>query len=107
MPAYHPDGDALRASGVSIVPAVGAASGAAMPRRAGEALAALLGVDAVEFPGDHGGFAANEWSPHNNPAAFAAKLHSCSTATSSNTVQLGREDLVGRRVFGLWPVRVV
>ena len=75
MPAYHPDGDALRASGVSIVPAVGAASGAAMPRRAGEALAALLGVDAVEFPGDHGGFAANEWSPHNNPAAFAAKLH--------------------------------
>jgi len=74
MPAYHPDGDALRASGVAIVPAVGAASGAAMPRRAGEALAALLGVEAVEFPGDHGGFVANEWSPQNDPAVFAAKL---------------------------------
>lgn len=74
MPAYHPDVDDLRASGVRIVPAVGATSGAAMPRRAGEVLAALLGVEAVEFPGDHGGFVANEWSPHNDPAAFAAKL---------------------------------
>jgi pimeloyl-ACP methyl ester carboxylesterase len=74
MPAYHPDGDALRASGVRIVPAVGATSGGAMPRRGGEALAALLGVEAVEFPGDHGGFVANEWSPQNDPAAFAARL---------------------------------
>jgi pimeloyl-ACP methyl ester carboxylesterase len=74
MPAYHPDAEALRASGVPIVPAVGAASGAAMPRRSGEALATLLGVDAVEFPGDHGGFATSEWSPQNDPAAFAAKL---------------------------------
>jgi hypothetical protein len=31
-------------------------------------------VDAVEFPGDHGGFVANEWSPHNDPAAFADRL---------------------------------
>jgi pimeloyl-ACP methyl ester carboxylesterase len=74
MPAYRPDGDALRESGVRIVPAVGATSGAAMPRRGGEALAALLGVEAVEFPGDHGGFVANEWSPANDPAAFAEKL---------------------------------
>ena len=74
MPAYHPDGDALRASGVRIVPAVGATSGAGMPRRGGEALAALLGVEAVEFPGDHGGFVANEWSPANDPAAFAYTL---------------------------------
>jgi len=28
----------------------------------------------VVFPGDHGGFAANEWSPANDPTAFAAKL---------------------------------
>jgi len=28
----------------------------------------------VIFPGDHGGFAANEWSPDNDPAAFAATL---------------------------------
>ena len=40
----------------------------------GEALAKLLGVKPVIFPGDHGGFAANEWSPHNDPAAFAATL---------------------------------
>lgn len=40
MAPYHPDADALRASGVRIVPAVGATSGAAVPRRGGEALAA-------------------------------------------------------------------
>lgn len=74
IPPYRPDADALRGSGVRIVPAVGATSGAGMPRRGGEALAALLGVEPVEFPGDHGGFAANEWSPQNDPAAFAAKL---------------------------------
>jgi hypothetical protein len=32
------------------------------------------GYDPVVFPGDHGGFAANAWSPHNDPAAFAARL---------------------------------
>lgn len=74
MPAYHPDGEALRASGVRIVPAVGAKSRGTMPHRGGEALAALLGVEAVEFPGDHGGFLANEWSPDNDPAAFADRL---------------------------------
>jgi pimeloyl-ACP methyl ester carboxylesterase len=74
MPAYHPDRDALLASGVRIIPAVGARSGRTMPRRGGEALAALLGVEPTEFPGDHGGFAANEWSPDNDPAAFADRL---------------------------------
>jgi pimeloyl-ACP methyl ester carboxylesterase len=74
MPAYHPDGAALRASGVRIVPAVGATSRGTMPHRGGEALAGLLGVEAVEFPGDHGGFVANEWSPQNDPAAFADRL---------------------------------
>ncbi len=74
IPPYRPDGEALRSSGARIVPAVGATSGSGMPRRGGEALAALLGVEPVEFPGDHGGFVANEWSPNNEPAAFAAKL---------------------------------
>lgn len=74
MPPYLPDAAALRASPVRIVPAVGAASGSTMPRRGGEALAALLGVETVEFPGDHGGFVANEWSPQNDPAAFADRL---------------------------------
>jgi pimeloyl-ACP methyl ester carboxylesterase len=74
MPAYHPDGAALRTSGVRIVPAVGATSGGTMPHRGGAALAGLLGVEAVEFPGDHGGFVVNEWSPQNDPAAFADRL---------------------------------
>ena len=42
--------------------------GLAMP------LAVLLGVTPVVFPGDHGAFAANQWSPNNDPAAFAEKL---------------------------------
>lgn len=74
IPPHRPDGEALRASGVRIVPAAGAASGPAMPRRAAEALAGLLGAEVVEFPGDHGGFAASDWSPTNDPGAFAAKL---------------------------------
>ncbi|MDZ5620192.1 alpha/beta hydrolase [Nocardioides sp. HM23] len=74
MAPYHPEGDALCASGVRIVPAFGAASGQGVPRRGAEALAAVLGVEPVEFPGDHGGFVANEWSPDNDPEAFATKL---------------------------------
>ncbi len=74
MQPYHPDGAALGTSGVRIVPAVGATSGGSMPRRGGEALAGLLGVEAVEFPGDHSGFVSGEWSPHNDPAAFADRL---------------------------------
>jgi pimeloyl-ACP methyl ester carboxylesterase len=74
MPPYQPDADALRATGVRIVPAIGAEGEGTMARRGGEALAALLGVEPVIFPGDHGGFAANEWSPGNDPAAFARKL---------------------------------
>jgi pimeloyl-ACP methyl ester carboxylesterase len=74
MSAYHPDGAALKASGARIVPAVGATSGGTMPHRAGEALADLLGVEPVELPGDHGGFATSDWSPHNDPAAFASRL---------------------------------
>ncbi|MEJ1922673.1 alpha/beta fold hydrolase [Microbacterium sp. KHB019] len=74
MPAFVPDAAALKASGARIVPAIGAASGDGMPARGGRALAALLGVEPVVFPGDHGGFAASEWSPGNDPAAFADTL---------------------------------
>jgi pimeloyl-ACP methyl ester carboxylesterase len=74
MPPYHPDADALKASGVRIVPAIGAAGTGEMPRRGGQALAKLLGTEPVVFPGDHGGFAVNEWAPDNDPAAFAQKL---------------------------------
>ena len=74
MPAFEPDIAAVRASSVRIVPAIGAQGEGTMARRGGEALAAVLGVDPVVFPGDHAGFAANQWSPGNDPAAFAAKL---------------------------------
>jgi pimeloyl-ACP methyl ester carboxylesterase len=74
MPPFEPDAEALRASSVRIVPAIGALGAGGLARRGGEAVARLLGVEPVIFPGDHGGFAANQWSPHNDPAAFAAKL---------------------------------
>lgn len=74
MPPFVPDANALRLSSARIVPTIGASSGGGLARRGGEAVARLLGVEPVIFPGDHGGFAANEWSPDNDPAAFAAKL---------------------------------
>ncbi len=74
MPTFEPDLEALRRTQVRLVPAVGAAGVGTMARRGGEALAAALGVEPVVLPGDHGGFAANDWSPGNDPAAFAAAL---------------------------------
>jgi pimeloyl-ACP methyl ester carboxylesterase len=74
MPEFVPDVAALRSSPVRLIPAIGALGAGGLARRGGEALAKLLGVEPVIFPGDHGGFAANEWSPNNDPAAFAAKL---------------------------------
>ncbi len=74
MPPFLPDAHALRASPVRIVAAIGALGDGGIARRGGEALARLLGVEPVIFPGDHGGFASSEWSPANDPAAFAATL---------------------------------
>lgn len=74
MPPFEPDADALRASSVRVVPAIGVRGAGGLARRGGEAVARLLGVEPVIFPGDHGGFAANQWSPDNDPAAFAAQL---------------------------------
>ena len=74
MPPFEPGEQALRASPVRVVPAIGALGEGGLARRGGEAVAKLLGIEPVIFPGDHGGFAANQWSPHNDPAAFAAKL---------------------------------
>jgi pimeloyl-ACP methyl ester carboxylesterase len=74
MPVFDPDLAALRSSPVRIVPAIGTQGAGTMARRGGEALAAALGVDPVVFPGDHGGFTVSEWSPGNDPAAFAAAL---------------------------------
>jgi hypothetical protein len=59
---------------VRVVPSIGTLGAGGLARRGGEAVAQLLGVEPAIFPGDHGGFAANEWSPDNDPAAFAATL---------------------------------
>lgn len=75
MPPFVPDAAALRASPVRLIPAIGALGEGGLARRGGEALAELVGVEPTIFPGDHGGFAANDWTPNNDPAAFAAKLH--------------------------------
>jgi pimeloyl-ACP methyl ester carboxylesterase len=74
MPPFEPDAGALGASSVDIVPAIGTSGAGGLARRGGEAVAQLLGVEPAIFPGDHGGFATSEWSPGNDPAAFAAKL---------------------------------
>ena len=64
----------MGASSVRLILAIGALGEGNLARGGGEALAKLLGVEPVIFPGAHGGFAANEWSPDNDPAAFAATL---------------------------------
>jgi pimeloyl-ACP methyl ester carboxylesterase len=74
MRPFEPDAQALLASASHIVPAIGAEGEGTMARRGGEALAELLGLEPVVFPGDHGGFAANEWSAGNDPTGFARRL---------------------------------
>lgn len=74
IPPFEPDLEALRASTVRIVPAVGAEGVGTLARRGGEALARELGVEPVVFPGDHGGFTVSPMGPNNDPAAFAATL---------------------------------
>ncbi len=72
--AYQPDIATLRAASTTIVIGVGATTGEALARRAGEAVAAELGQDAVEFPGGHDGFLGGEYGQTGEPDAFAAKL---------------------------------
>jgi len=74
MPQFTPDLDALRASAVRIVPAVGERGDGTLARRGGLALADALGVDPVVFPGDHSGFVSSRFFPCNDPAAFARSL---------------------------------
>lgn len=74
MAPFEPDATALRASPVRIVPAIGAVGEGGLARRGGEAVARLLGIEPVIFPGDHGGFTTSGWTPDNDPAAFAATL---------------------------------
>jgi hypothetical protein len=65
---YEPDFDTLAHGGVRIVVAGGAGSKGQPANNAAAAAADRLGVEMVEFPGDHQGF-----STH--PAEFAETLH--------------------------------
>ena len=53
---YQPDITALKAGPARMVVGLGAASGRLVTYRTSTALAELLGLIPVEFPGDHGGF---------------------------------------------------
>ncbi len=74
MPDFELDLDTLRKTTARLIPAVSATGEGTMAYRGGLALATALGVAPIVFPGDHGGFATNEWSPNNDPAVFAAVL---------------------------------
>lgn len=56
--SYRPDIEALRAAPARIVVAAGTTSKGQLANRTAVALAGQLGTPVVEFPGDHGGFAA-------------------------------------------------
>jgi pimeloyl-ACP methyl ester carboxylesterase len=54
--SYVPDVDALKAGPSRVVIGIGVDSGKLLTYRTSTALAALLGDEPAEFPGDHGGF---------------------------------------------------
>lgn len=72
--AYVPDLDTLRATTATVVIAVGERTGQTLTGRTARALAALLGQEAVVFPGDHGGFSRQNPVDPGDPAAFADRL---------------------------------
>ncbi|MGE2816879.1 alpha/beta fold hydrolase [Mycobacterium heidelbergense] len=72
---YRPDIAALTRGPARVVVGIGATSGGLLTYRTSVALAELLGVQPIEFPGDHGGFISA-------PGEFADTLR----ATLSTTV---------------------
>ena len=77
---YEPDVERLRAAPTRIVIGVGAASNGEIAERGARALADRLGVEAVPFPGDHGGFLGGEYGQTGEPDAFATRLREVLTA---------------------------
>jgi len=73
--SYRPDLEALSRASTKIVVAVGKESVGQLANRGGHALAEHLGIPAIEFPGDHGGFA-------NAAPAFAEKLRNVLAAAT-------------------------
>ncbi len=71
---YEPDVPALASSPTRIVIAVGEESEGQLAHRGGLAIAEALGLRAVRFPGDHGGFLGGEYGQAGRPDEFAAAL---------------------------------
>jgi pimeloyl-ACP methyl ester carboxylesterase len=71
---YEPDFDALRAASTRIVLGAGVESAGQLAHRGAEAAAARLGMQAIPFPSDHGGFLGGEYGQTGDPDAFAATL---------------------------------
>lgn len=71
---YELDFDALVDASTRIVIAAGVESDGELAHRAAEAVAGRLGMTAVEFPSDHGGFLGGEYGQTGDPDAFAAAL---------------------------------
>jgi pimeloyl-ACP methyl ester carboxylesterase len=74
LTSYEPDFEALKRAPTRIVIAVGQDSSGELAQRGGEAGAGRLGVEAIGFPGDHGGFLGGEHGQTGKPAEFASKL---------------------------------
>lgn len=64
---YIPDGDALTGSPTRVIVGIGVGSSHLTTHRTSTALADLLSVEPIEFPGDHGGFLSH-------PEEFAKRL---------------------------------
>lgn len=71
--AFVPEAAALQAYGDRLVIAAGAESGDTMPARAARAVAAVVGIEATEFPSNHGGFTEQPGFP-SDPDGFAVRL---------------------------------
>jgi hypothetical protein len=71
---YQPDVAALKAAPTRILIAVGIETGDTFTARTAQAIAALLGQEAVVFPSHHGGFLGGEHGYAGQPEAFATRL---------------------------------
>lgn len=71
---YEPDFAGLRGTTTRIVFAAGEESAGEMANRGAHAAAERLGIVAVNFPSNHGGFLGGEYGQTGDPDAFAARL---------------------------------
>jgi pimeloyl-ACP methyl ester carboxylesterase len=71
---YTPDVEKLKALGSNLIIAAGVESGQQLAARGGRSVAAALGIEATEYPSNHGGFLGGEFGQKGDPDAFAAAL---------------------------------